>query len=79
MKPTLEYQLPREKPAYDAARTGLVWKDTLEEVILDLNRIWVRNDRPADQPAEVVLRELAVFLNRLQWRLDETRLKDQLS
>jgi hypothetical protein len=77
MKATLEFNLPKEKGAFEAARTALIWKETLQDTIVGVSKIWARNDRPANQPAEAVLKELESFLRRLEMRMDENRLNDQ--
>jgi len=77
MKVTLEFNLPKDKEAYEAARTSMIWKETLHDVIVDLSKLWARKDRPANQPAEVVLNELEAFLKRLEKRMDENQLNDQ--
>ena len=77
MKVTLEFTLPKEKEAYEAARTALLWKETLHDVIVDISKLWARNDRRAGEPAEVVLKELESLLKRLQKTMDDNRLNDQ--
>jgi len=77
MKATLEFNLPKEKEAFEAAMTSMVWKETLYDTIMQLSRIWGRNDRPPGETADVLLKELGSLLKRLEKRMDENRLNDQ--